>query len=199
MIEELRARFPWPDEKPDVPSRMHGWHKKCVAKMFRRFITSETKVVIELGSWLGESATDILKRNDDLTLICVDHWKGSEEHHKNEKCRKMLPTLYETFLVNMWEHRDRLIPIRSTTVDAMTLLFDMDLTPDAIYIDADHSRPAVAIDLDAALRFFPKATTMGDDWKWESVRFGIKDCLKKFHPNLTWRCDDDAWWITSIK
>lgn len=194
MIQELRARFPWPDKKPDVPPRMHGWHNKSVTKMFRRFITSETKIVVELGSWLGESATDILKCSDSLTLICVDHWKGSEEHHKNKKCRKMLPTLYETFLVNMWDFRNRIIIAKKKTIAALGILYIFGCEPDAIYHDAAHDEISVFEDLDSCIRLFPDARLMGDDWKWKSVRRGVKKCLNQY-PKLTWRCDDDAWWI----
>lgn len=175
-IDCLRERFPWPKEPPDVPPRSHGWFSGR-ADVFEQFIGPQVNVYLELGSWLGKSVTWFAERCPNATVICIDHWRGSPEHHRKEKWQKHLPTLYETFLTNMWELRDRVIPIRANTLDGMRAVAQADVRPDVIYIDAAHDADSVYHDLVTAIELFPGARILGDDWPIEGVRHGVRKLL----------------------
>jgi hypothetical protein len=171
-LRRLRTEWPWPDVKPAVPPDPHGWCSPEHAPMLARRLSADTKLVIELGSWLGQSTRLLLRLAPNATVICVDHWRGSAEHHAAADPR--LATLYETFLVNQWEQRDRVVPVRLDTSAGMHAVYDAGLAPDLVFIDADHSPEAVLSDLTIAEGLWPNIKLYGDDWGWESVRGAVE-------------------------
>lgn len=86
------------------------------------------------------------------------------------KLTELLPVLYETFLVNCWNERSRITPVRFGTLEGLERVARAGLQPDVIYVDADHSFEGVIADLQAIDRLFPRVTIVGDDWNWEGVR-----------------------------
>jgi len=172
---ELRRRYPWPAEVPDAPWTEHGWCKGDNVRYFGQFLSDRAECVIELGSWLGLSARHILRLAPNAKLICIDHWKGSIEHHdiRRHNTLHLLPNLYERFIKRMWEYRERVIPMRQATAKALPELAGLGFKPDLIYIDASHDSESVAIDVRISRRLFPEAQIMGDDWGNEQVRIGL--------------------------
>ena len=127
----LRQRFPWPDERPNVPPSDHGWFSGR-PEIFEQFTGPHVKVYLELGSWMGKSTRWFARQCPHATLICIDHWRGSPEHHRKPKWKQHLPTLYETFLTNMWDLRDRVIPVRAETLRGMTVVAESGVEPDLV-------------------------------------------------------------------
>jgi hypothetical protein len=107
-------------------------------------------------------------------VIAVDHWVGSVEHANDPELASFLPRLYETFLSECWDYRDRVIPLRANSVDGLRRVHAAGLSPDVVYVDADHRYESVVADLTAALDLFPRATIVGDDWDWDSVRTAVE-------------------------
>lgn len=186
---ELRRRYPWPTELPDAPWTEHGWCNWELHEYFDRFLNEDTKLILELGSWLGLSTRYQLKVAPNARIICVDHWRGSSEHQSPSRkdVYHFLPNLYERFIVRMWEWRDRLIAMRTNTQAALPEIAALNLIPDFIYIDADHSTNAVKADILKSRELFPDAQIMGDDWLRESVCRGVKATgLPVDHNRLAW-------------
>lgn len=175
--------FKFPNEKPNVKPDNHGWFNAHMAKFIKPFITSDTKVIVELGAWLG-SSTRWLCENSTATIVSVDHWKGSIEHQGRKDVQDKLPTLYDTFIVNCWEYRDRIVPIRSNSTTGLHICKDLNIIPDLIFIDASHEYEDVLKDIQTADELFPKATLMGDDWSWKNRRlngrFTVREAVKDF-------------------
>jgi hypothetical protein len=113
------------------------------------------ELIVELGSWLGQSARWFLKHCPNATVVAVDTWLGSCEHIL--KRQAILPTLYETFLVNNWEWQDRLIPFRNTSLAALNFVHGLGLKPDVVYFDSDHSYWGLTAELETTLELFPDA------------------------------------------
>jgi hypothetical protein len=134
-----------------------------------RELSEETKLVVELGAWLGMSSRFIAEHAPNATVVSVDHWKGSPEHRTQEEFRAVLPTLYESFLEQCWTYRDQIVPLRMTSLEGLQTVADFGLTPDLVYIDAEHSHPAVTSELELARHLFPGAVLVGDDYDWEGV------------------------------
>lgn len=178
MFETLRTRYAWPMEKPQVAPCEHGWFHPIHEQVFAQLLSDETRVIVELGSWLGKSATFFLQQAPQATLLCVDTWTGSIEHVKDARFRAILPILYETFLVNMWEYRDRLIPIRLPSVPGMWEIRKQDVPVDVVYVDASHEYEAVLADLWTAAHLFPEATIVCDDFADPFP--GVKRALRAF-------------------
>ena len=187
--KELRRRYPWPDTVPDVPWTEHGWCSWELHEYFDRFLNQDTQLILELGAWLGLSARYQMTVAPNARMICVDHWKGSSEHQSPSRrdVRDFLPNLYERFIRRMWEYRDRLVPMRETTQNALIEIAGLGFRPDFIYVDADHSRAAVKADILKSRELFPDAQIMGDDWLRASVRNGVLETkLPVEHNRLAW-------------
>lgn len=195
-VERLSRCYPWPAEKPNVPPSLwidgfpDGWCCQQNIEMFKR-LTPARGIVVELGSWLGRSAIHFMQQTRCEALICIDHWEGSEEHKVNPDWAEKLPTLFETFLVHLWDHRDRVIPMRLDTIAGMESVNAKGIRPDLIYVDASHDPDNVARDLSCALRLFPDAKICGDDWTHESVREGIARIV----PLDSVQFDNVCWWL----
>jgi hypothetical protein len=190
--ERLRAlaqAFPWPAERPAVgPPPAHlGWLDEGVKRLLTDALSGDARLVVELGAWLGMSTRFLA----DAAVVTVDHWRGSPEHQARPEWRALLPALYETFQALCWGYRDRIIPLRMTTLAGLRLLADRGLSPDLIYIDAEHSYEAVLSELELAGRLFPSAEVVGDDYPHPPVRAAVEEFARR--RNLLVRAEGNGW------
>lgn len=172
-LDELRKRYPWPDGRPDVVEDWTGWFYEENKQLLRRLLTDQTKVIVELGSLCGLSSRFLAETAPNATIICVDHWKGSPEHQGREGWDERLRELYPRFLRNLWPYRDRVIPMRTTTLDGIQEIADLGILPELAYVDAGHDTQSVSKDITAVMSLFPTADIVGDDWLRATVRLGV--------------------------
>jgi hypothetical protein len=159
--------------------------------MLRKYSGNGARVIVELGAWLGLSTRFLAATAPRATIVSIDHWHGSPEHHQDPALQHLLPTLYESFLVNCWDRRERIIPLRMGTIEGLREIARFKLKPDLIYIDADHSFEAVQDDLATASRLFPTAALVGDDWDWEGVRRAVEKFAERTGRTLD--VEGNAW------
>lgn len=64
QLDDLRHRYPWPTERPDVPEKrtakgeIFGWFHGENRHVLKTLLTPETKLVVELGcSWVCRPST----------------------------------------------------------------------------------------------------------------------------------------------
>lgn len=108
--------------------------------------------------------------------------------------------LHETFLANLWDLRHVVFPVRMPTLQGLLAMHALGISPDLIYIDADHTQEAVLADLEASAALFPNALLVGDDWQWLAVRAAVVGFAERFgdrahlhsHPRENW------WWIERV-
>ena len=106
--EDIYKDFPHNDYAFDD----QGWNGKV--PLFETLIKeTNPSLIIEVGSWKGQSAltmAKILDDNDmDCNIICIDTWLGSLEHRKSNKKHHNItsytkhgwPVLYYQFLANV--------------------------------------------------------------------------------------------------
>lgn len=173
-LVELRQRYPWPATRPKGLGELTGWFCGQNRTALKAAMNDQTRVVVELGSFQGLSAKWFAETAPAAaTLICIDHWKGSSEHHRRPDWQAKLATLHATFLDNLWDHRQRVVPMKTTTLDGMQELSDLGIEPDLIYVDASHEEEFVFADVCKAIDTFPRAKILGDDWPHHSVRMGV--------------------------
>jgi hypothetical protein len=195
-------KFKYP-EVPNVPKNDHGWFPKWNEELLVPLVTNKL-LIVELGSWLGKS-TRYWLNNSRARVSCIDTWLGSMDHQGREDVKDKLPTLYETFLVNQSDFKERVYPLRASTIKGMLEVAKSSLEPDFIYIDADHSYEAVFSDLTVAYSLFPDALICGDDWNWKNRNQGkrktVQEAVKEFckvhkkeYVNNHW-----AWYIKELK
>jgi hypothetical protein len=95
--------------------------------------------------------------------------------------------------VNLWPYRDRLTPIRATTIEGMQIIYDHGVVPDVVYVDADHGTESVTADLECIRRLFPDAQIIGDDWFWPSVRTAVEQKSAEWDVELA--VSGNVWWL----
>jgi hypothetical protein len=178
-LANFAAEYAWPAERPEVPAfPQRDWLFPKTQEMLQRCVTPATRLIVELGSWLGRSTRFLANLAPGATVIAIDHWDGSPEHRKDPELSPLLPKLYETFLSECWDYRDQIVPVRVPSVEGLHRVAQAGIEPEVIYIDSDHSFDAVREDLTAALDLFPRATIVGDDWDWEGVRTAVETVAK---------------------
>lgn len=195
-LEDLKKMFPFPASEPDVPLSDHGWFGLENEELLKAALGPHTKVVLELGSWLGKSTRFIAQAAPNAALIALDHWLGSAEHKINPTLRPMLPILHETFLKNCWALRDRLIPLRANTVPGMKLVHGHGILPDLVYVDAAHDYQSVRADIMTALELFPDALLCGDDFQWPGVAQAVRERVSE--GAMTALVKGNAWWRAAV-
>jgi glycosyltransferase involved in cell wall biosynthesis len=194
-LARLARKYPYPAEKPAVPANDHGWLQEDTARALARQVSEDTRIIVELGSWLGRSTRYLAELTRNAFVIAVDHWQGSEEHHQNSEWRQWLPTLYETFLVNCWDYRERILPVRLSTQEGLNLIARLGIPPDLIYVDAAHDIDSVRQDLRTTVQLFPEVAIVGDDWFANSVQQGVREVVQECGLEARFRYSRSAWWL----
>ena len=167
IIKSIRQEFPFPDECPKVKENLHGWFGEGNKRLLLRYIRGTTKIVFEFGAWLGLSTKFILDATpSDCLVISIDHWEGGATIKNSEKYDELIESSYDTFIRNMWDYRDRLIPLRMDGNEAMHYLHDKGIIPDLIYLDMDHEYDPVKKDLGILTKYYPQTVIVGDDMKY---------------------------------
>ncbi len=193
-VRRLAQAHPWPPERPEdaAPGEEQGWLGAGTEVMLARALSPATRVVVELGAWLGLSTRFIADRAPHATVVSVDHWVGSPEHQAQERFRNLLPRLLETFQARCWDYRERVVPLRMSTLDGLRAVAEAGVQPDFVYVDAEHSYEAVTAELTLARPLFPKAALGGDDYDWKGVREAA-DAFARRHGLVVERFGERGW------
>jgi hypothetical protein len=177
-LETLRTRYPWPLSPPDRHEDWFGWFCSDTAEMLERNLGVDTRLVVELGSFLGFSSRAILQYAPNAHLLCVDTWKGSPEHltpNAPPEWTSRITSLYEGFLRNLWPWRTRLTPIRQDSLVGLAEIEAAGLVPDLVYVDSEHTVNRVSRELAFITRAWPTAIIVGDDYNNAAVAFAADD------------------------
>ena len=201
FLEDLKRRYPWPLAAPEV---VQDWGPEWFLDNesmghtgpLLQFVGTDTRVILELGSFVGRSTACFLRICPQAHVIAIDTWQGSPEHAADPSLKTLLPIIYEVFQKNLWEFRHRLTAIRETTLDGMAIVHSCGVVPDLIYVDADHATESVVNDILCARQLFPQARISGDDWAWDSVRDGVKIAAAELSLAIeTW---GTVWWLVDF-
>ena len=168
---------------------------------------------VEVGCWKGRSvafmAVEIHNSGKDITLDCVDTWKGSvtEDPHQNDKFVES-GTLYEKFLSNTERVKHIITPKQGDSVQMASIYEDSSL--DFVFIDGDHRYECVKADIEAWLPKMKSGSILaGHDYGWcTDVRNAVHDCLGETEGKyedrygVGYKGYDDPWgegcWIVKI-
>lgn len=209
VIEALRQRFPWPTSPPPVPAvpwEMDYGGRDLIKNLI---IQRNPRVIVEIGAFVGGSILQWLAATPDSTVVAIDPWyqiSGPipfyDTHPVGREHGRQLREpdgLYHAFLATLWEHQERVIPVRGTGCQMLPVLHRAGLRPDLIFLDAD--KQAAEIQLSDEL--FPEAIVGGDDWLWcDGKKFPtqqpVRDSARRRNRFLktvsnTWLIDDRPW------
>jgi predicted O-methyltransferase YrrM len=179
---------------------MQGWGSEHA--MFHEAIRlSRPKTIIEVGTWKGASACNMLKicQNAGLKaeIICIDTWLGSnaslwidESYRKSLRLQHGYPTIFWQFVYNMISAgvMESVYPLPMTSSAAFHLLRRFGLQADLIYIDAGHEHSEVYGDLALYYDLLrPGGVMFGDDYSdvWPGVVAATNRFVAEKHVVLT--------------
>lgn len=201
IYKKLNIKDPFPHVKKLDIRRTDSPNWGGKADIFDLIITkNKPKLIIELGSFLGDStitmAKSIKRNNLDCTIISVDTWLGSHEHWLTDKCNMLhLFNMFETgtselfykFLKNIIDEglEDYVVPMPTTTNTAVEVFKSIGLKADLIYMDADHDEFVVYNDLVKYKDILSEdGIIFGHDINWQSIRNALTRYCKE--TNKSW-------------
>jgi hypothetical protein len=209
IIEKLHKTSPYAGFKPCAPL-YGGWHGDRT--IFGRLIEKvKPKVIIEVGTWLGQSAMTMAReckaRGLQAEIVCVDTWLGAEEFwydHADKERYEVLnlthgyPQVYYQFLSNVVasEHDDIITPFPIASTSAWQWFLKNGIKADLIYIDGSHEQDNVELDIKNYLKILaPNGIMFGDDWEgpFPGVQLAVDKCKNEF--GLRRKIDDGMFWI----
>lgn len=139
-----------------------AWYDDPAARrpIFKTAMEKNPKVVVEVGSFVGESAihmAGLMKElgNTEGVIICVDTWYAGFDHYKGapEKIRGHFgrPDLYYRFIANVIKHgmTDKILPLAMDSINAARVLKWIGIEADFVYVDASHEEGDVLRDYNA--------------------------------------------------
>jgi len=198
----MKNLFTWPEEKPNVSQSSHNWlHSSNMFVLQQMIPKLNPKFILELGSWTGAgSTTFIANLAPNAQIVCIDHWSKDLNDYIQDECgieqiRELEPQiniLWETFLVNMWDYKHQITPLRARTKDGLKTLNKLNIPFDIIYIDAHHDYTPVKLDIEMSHKNWPNATIIGDDYTWNSVKTAVHDYADE--NNLKVAFNENCWW-----
>ncbi len=193
-MDALRRDHPWPElpagVEPFYLSLDAGGRHLVIDVIREHGIT----LMLEIGCFLCGSTRQWLESSPDLEVIGVDPWDGNWSTYVRNKTEEGHPvfaaledTLADTIqrygnyclaLNNIRDERERFIPVRQRSPEALHYLRRRGIQPQLIYIDAFKSDD----DLWVAHDLFPRSILCGDDWNWpdEDGRFRMREHVERF-------------------
>ena len=130
--------------------------------------------------------------NHNHLSSCIDTWMGNMHQYQEEKTRRLLPTLYEQFLRNVWPHNHRVVPVRATSFVGLQILCHLGVKPDLVFVDGSHDTDDVKRDALMAARANSGTIIVGDDWQRGEVRKGVAQANEVLKRKLA---HNDTGWI----
>lgn len=190
-LEQLAREHPWPSQRPEVAGcRDHGWLRPAGQKMLAGSLDADTRLVVQTGAWIGLSTRAIARQAPGATVVAVDRWKDPGNGNSAMNWKEAAK-VFERFVANCWDVRDRVIPLPASTESGLRRVHACGAAPEVIYVSVEHSSP-LETELRIARGLFPQAVLMGDNWVWPRLRKAIavlveEDCLELEVMGNTWK------------
>lgn len=195
----------WPEEKPPFEEFHHGWLLPGTEAILRKYLRPDMKAIVELGVWMGKSTRFFLEQCPEAVVYAVDTW---DRDHLMQWARARHPHLVEVagrplsqFLVNLWDHRDRIIPVQMDSIKGIRALQASGVKPDLVYLDTTHQHPHTYHEIQAIKAAYPEVQLTGDDWEYKDRRgkLAVQQSVRQFvSENKQWKIDSEGngWALT---
>lgn len=130
------------------------------------FVEHNLRYGAEIGIWIGNTTVYLLDTIHDLRLVAVDSWQGPNTKNK------------DVFITRIDDIKDRLNILHMTSDVACQKIDDHSL--DFVFIDADHTYPAVKSDIiNWAPKVRPGGYLMGHDRKHKGVARALSELVPR--------------------
>jgi predicted O-methyltransferase YrrM len=176
-----------------------GWFSEDEGRWYARFARAlHGGVFVEVGSWKGRSTSFIgrICKENGTRLVCVDHWRGSNDHLDGRyRATLAVEDVERTFRDNMRALGIEVEVIAEPSVVAARHFPEASV--DRVFLDASHDHPSVTEDLLAwSTRLRPDGILAGHDYGPNHA--GLREAVDAFASarNLqVCRGPRDIWWL----
>lgn len=190
-LSDLAYRVLHPNLSSSFAIESHLTNRERV-ELFRLAQAPGMRSIVEIGAYVGASASAFASglesaRNAAARIYCIDTWN-------NDAMSEGQRDTMELFLRNTAVHRNRIVPVRSWSTDAVDTIRAQANSIDLLFIDGDHSYEGCLADWKAyAPLLSPTALVAFHDVGWadgvcrviaEEVSSRIRH--EKRLPNLWW-------------
>jgi Predicted O-methyltransferase len=155
----------------------------------------ESKVVIEVGSYLGRSTRAMADNSKkDTKIYCVDPWKGSVVNDDGIVAFDVDSSTRAGFYNNLagYVNAGRVIMCEYRFSEWPGILTPKQYDCDFLFIDGDHRYPNVIEDINIALTFQPRILA-GHDYSCQYWP-GVKKAVDELFGGKA-QIEDTIWWI----
>lgn len=163
-------------------------------------LPSQPVTLVEVGVWRGALAARLLAARPHLHMVLVDPWLAGSQHPDwaasgaqlaQDHTQAELDAIYRDVLDLVRPYRDRVRILRMTSIAAAARLADESFQ--AVFLDADHSREAVATDICVWTPTIAAGGWIGGH-DYDHPRFpGVKTAVDAFCCDVT--CGPDRTWF----
>lgn len=193
---------------------LSGWHGNhpIFLDLFEHL---QPKLILEIGTWKGQSAINMATISKNLGLdckiVCVDTWLGSIDFINAESRLDTerdtypqfgYPQIYYQFLANVILNRvdDIIIPFPQTSSIACKWLEKNNIKFDMIYIDGSNEYRDVLSDIEYAWSILKdNGVIFGDDYNhniFKDIKTAVNDFCSKYHQNNNLETyDHNLFWL----
>ncbi len=173
--------------KPYATKFMHGWFGFANKAILNAAFLSKPKNILELGAWYGKSTKYLLDNCPDANVFSVDIWDDKLSWIQKDSTLNAIVKehpVFETFLANFWDYRNRLCPIKMSSLEAIPLLSQHGIEVDCVYLDSGHYYEETKKEVRAVKKHFPKAFLCGDDYYRDDCRKGLNEISEELGMSL---------------
>lgn len=215
ILKELHFYNPYQSFNPHIyHNHVHGWHGDH-GIFYDLLDNLEPKMILEIGSWKGQSAITMglaaKELNLETKIVCVDTWLGSvdfinsiskDDFDRDTKCMFGYPTIYYQFLTNVIHHNleDTIIPFPQTSSIACRWLENKNIMFDLIYIDGSNDYRDVILDLESSWPLLKEdGVIFGDDYNHHifiDIKKAVNEFVNKYNQQDNFETYDyDLFWL----
>lgn len=215
ILSELHLFNPYDNFNANIyKNDIGGWHGNHPI-FFDLLDNLNPKLILEIGTWKGQSAINMAKISKDLELetkiVCLDTWLGSIDFINAESRLDFerdaypqfgYPKVYYQFLANVINNKvtDIIIPFPQTSSIGCRWLEEKNILFDLIYIDGSNDYRDIMLDLQSAWLILKNGGVIfGDDYNHRfflDIKKAVDDFCKNFNQVDNFETyDNNLFWL----
>jgi len=127
--------------------------------------------IVEIGSWEGRSALCFLNILPKASIVCIDPFVGSAEHHANPYFAELARKSEQQFDRNLAGYETRMEKIVANSEEVLPQLGIKGRRFDMVYVDGSHKAADVYRDAVLAWSLLDRGgIVIFDDYEWKGMK-----------------------------
>lgn len=222
MSIKSKTLYQWPNEKPDSSytykddaefdkTGFNTWFNPSHDIVFKQFLTDKSTAILEIGNWAGVTTKKINQYSPNADIFIINEWNKDVDSYlpihnaKTLRDKRLisdkLNILYENFLINCWDIKDKISIIKNTPLGGLDDIKDEDIWIDVVYVNDLYSCDDLIKIIKIVLIYWPDAVLIGAGYNSNYDNFSnkraVEYCSKHF--NVKIKNKGDIWYYDKNK